>query len=76
MINIYQTLLYKQSEHYHLFLDPLVMDVTGGQIIDIMTFNSYSLQYYSFRKGKIGFARTVPVSWTTLIHTRRYNITI
>ena len=29
--------------------------------IDIMTYNSYSLQYYSFRKGKIGFARTVPV---------------
>ena len=28
MINIYQTLLYKQSEDYHLFLDPLVMDVT------------------------------------------------
>ena len=31
------------------------------QVIDIMTFNSYGLQYYSFRKGKIGFARTVPV---------------
>ena len=27
-------------------------------VIDIMTYNSYSLQYYSFRKGKIGFART------------------
>ena len=25
------------------------------QAIDIMTYNSYSLQYYSFRKGKIGF---------------------
>ena len=35
------------------------------QVIDIMTFNSYSLRYYSFWKGKIGFARTVPVSWTT-----------
>ena len=23
-----------------------------------MTYNSYSLQYYSFRKGKIGFTRT------------------
>ena len=23
-------------------------------IIDIITFNSYSLQYYSFRKGKMG----------------------
>ena len=31
------------------------------QVIDIMTFNSYSLQFYSFWKGKIGFARTVPV---------------
>ena len=31
------------------------------QVIDIMTFNPYGLQYYSFRKGKIGFARTVPV---------------
>ena len=28
------------------------------QVIDIMTYNSYSLQYYSFRKGKIGFTRT------------------
>ena len=25
------------------------------QVIDIMTFNPYSLQYYSFWKGKIGF---------------------
>ena len=39
--------------------------VSQWQVIDIMTFNSYSLQYYSFWKGKIGFARTVPVSWTT-----------
>ena len=31
------------------------------QVIDIMTYNPYSLQYYSFWKGKIGFARTVPV---------------
>ena len=35
--------------------------MSHGQAIDIMTYNSYSLQYYSFRKGKIGFARTVPV---------------
>ena len=48
--------------------------MSQGQVIDIMTFNSYSLQYYSFRKGKIGFARTVPVSWTTPIHTRRYSL--
>ena len=25
------------------------------QAIDIMTYNSYSLQYYSYWKGKIGF---------------------
>ena len=43
--------------------------VSQGQVIDILIigafFNSYSLQYYSFWKGKIGIARTVPVSWTT-----------
>ena len=50
--------------------------ISQGQVNDIMTFNSYGLQYYSFRKGKIGFARTVPVSWITPIHTKRYNITI
>ena len=50
--------------------------MSQGHVIDIMTFNPYSLQYYSFWKGKIGFARTVPVSWTTLIHTRRYSLTV
>ena len=25
------------------------------RVIDIMTYNSYSLQYYSFWKGKMGF---------------------
>ena len=43
--------------------------VSQGQVIDILIigafFNPYSLQYYSFWKGKIGIARTVPVSWTT-----------
>ena len=39
--------------------------MSQGQVIDIMTYNSYSLQYYSFWKGKKSFARTVPVSWTT-----------
>ena len=29
--------------------------MSQGQVIDIMTFNSYSLQFYSFWKGKIGF---------------------
>ena len=36
--------------------------VSQGQVIDILIigafFNSYSLQYYSFWKGKIGFTRT------------------
>ena len=32
--------------------------MSQGLVIDIMTFNSYSLQYYSFWKGKIGFTRT------------------
>ena len=52
------------TKHYLLF-----EVVSQGQVIDILIigafFNSYSLQYYSFWKGKIGFARTVPVSWTT-----------
>ena len=29
--------------------------MSQGRVIDIMTFNSYSLQYYRFWKGKIGF---------------------
>ena len=35
-----------------------VIRMSQGQVIDIMTFNSYSVQYYSFWKGKIGFTRT------------------
>ena len=35
-----------------------VIRMSQGLVIDIMTFNSYSLQYYSFWKGKIGFTRT------------------
>ena len=42
-------------------LADVTVTMSQGQAIDIMTFNSYGLQYYSFRKGKIGFARTVPV---------------
>ena len=52
-----------RTEAFPVFLSFLKM--SQGHVIDIMTFNSYSLQYYSFRKGKIGIARTVPVSWTT-----------
>ena len=29
--------------------------MSQGQVIDIMTYNSYSLQYYSFLAGKMGF---------------------
>ena len=35
-----------------------VIRMSRDQVIDIMTFNSYSLQYYSFWKGKTGFTRT------------------
>ena len=52
-----------RTEAFPVFLSFLKM--SQGHVIDIMTYNSYSLQYYSFWKGKIGFARTVPVSWTT-----------
>ena len=52
-----------RTEAFPVFLSFLKM--SQGHVIDIMTFNPYSLQYYSFRNGKIGFARTVPVSWTT-----------
>ena len=30
-------------------LDYRFVQVSQGQVIDIMTYNSYSLQYYSFR---------------------------
>ena len=30
-------------------------ELSRGQVIYIMTFNSYSLQYYSFLAGKMGF---------------------
>ena len=48
-----------RTEAFPVFLSFLKM--SQGHVIDIMTYNSYSLQYYSFWKGKIGFARTVPV---------------
>ena len=32
--------------------------MSQGLVIDIMTYNSYSLQYYSFSIRKIGFTRT------------------
>ena len=36
----------------------LVEKMSQGHVIDIMTYNSYSLQYYSFSIRKIGFTRT------------------
>ena len=42
-----------RTEAFPVFLSFLKM--SQGHVIDIMTFNSYGLQYYSFWKGKIGF---------------------
>ena len=58
-----------------------VIRMSRDQVIDIMTYNSYSLQYYSFseRKNRFRILETrglVPVSWTTPIHTRRYSLTV
>ena len=54
--------------------------MSQGQVIDILIigafFNSYSLLFYSKKKKKIGIARTVSVSWTMPIHTRRYSLTV
>ena len=55
--------------------------MSQGQVIDIMTYNSYSFTVLQFlkRKNRFRILKTrglVPVSWTTLIHTKRYNITI
>ena len=40
-----------------------VIRMSQGLVIDIMTFNNYSLQYYSIWKGKIGFTRTGSCFW-------------
>ena len=40
-----------------------VIRMSQGVVIDIMTYNSYSLQYYSSWKGKIGFTRTGSCFW-------------
>ncbi|HCN53500.1 MAG TPA: hypothetical protein DIS88_06770 [Prevotella sp.] len=55
--------------------------MSQGQVIDIMTYNSYSFTVLQFLKRKNRFRiletrGVVPVSWTTPIHTKRYNITI
>ena len=40
-----------------------VIRMSRDQVIDIMTFNSYSLQYYSFYIGKIGFGFLKHEDW-------------
>ena len=37
--------------------------MSQGRVIDIMTYNSYSLQYYSLGKGKIGFGFLKHEDW-------------
>ena len=54
-----------------------VIRMSRDQVIDIMTYNSYSLQYYSFLERKNRFHE----DWflflgTTPIHTRRYSLTV
>ena len=55
--------------------------MSQGHVIDIMTYNSYSLQYYSFRKGKIGFGFLKHEDWDCFFGQRqfthrRYNYSI
>ena len=58
-------------------LDYRFVQMSQGLAIDIMTFNSYSLQYYSFWKGKIGIARTVPVFLDNAnVNRKRYSLTV
>ena len=44
--------------------------MSQGQVIDIMTYNSYSLQYYSFWKGKIGFGFLKHEDWFLFLGQR------
>ena len=54
--------------------------VSQGQVIDILIigafFNSYSLQYYSFWKGKIGFTRTGSCFWGQRQFTPGVTVTV
>ena len=54
-----------------------VIRMSRDQVIDIMTFNSYSLQYYSFSERKNRFHEDWFLFFgTTPIHTRRYSLTV
>ena len=55
--------------------------MSQGQVIDIMTYNSYSFTVLQFlrRKNSFRILKTrgqVSVSWTMPIHTRRYSLTV
>ena len=41
--------------------------------MDIMTFYSYSLQYYSFWKGKIGFGFLKHEDWDCFLDNANFN---
>ena len=47
--------------------------MSQGQVIDIMTYNSYSLQYYSFWKGKIGFGFLKHEDWDCFLDNANFN---
>ena len=58
-----------------------VIRMSRDQVIDMMTFNSCSLQCYSFYSGKIGFGCLKHEDWflffgATPIHTGRYSVTV
>ncbi len=48
--------------------------MSQGRVIDIMTFNSYSLQYYSFWKGKIGFGFLKHEDWDCFFGQRQFQL--
>ena len=47
--------------------------MSQGRVMDIMTFNSYSLQYYSFWKGKIGFGFLKHEDWDCFLDNANFN---
>ena len=49
-----------------------VIRMSQGLVIDIMTFNSYSLQYYSFYIGKIGFGFLKHEDWFLFLGQRQF----
>ena len=53
-----------------------VIRMSRDQVIDIMTFNSYSLQYYSFYIGKIGFGFLKHEDWFLFLGQRQFTPSI